>query len=138
MIIYFLTAIWHSVGQFCKLEGRSAANPPTVVAAIARRDRQTDARPFHRSCSACYACSANNKLIKHMQHVNSSRCTPRRILFDIIEGSRPVVVGAIDVAVLLCKQTLSTGAGLANYRHNDISRTLPPGHLTSPTSVPRN
>jgi len=32
--------------------GRSAANPPHAAAAVDRRDRQMDARPFHKPCSA--------------------------------------------------------------------------------------
>jgi len=38
----------------------SAANPPHAAAAVDRWDRQTDARPFRRPCSADYAGSVDN------------------------------------------------------------------------------
>ena len=51
---------------------RLAANPPTVVAAVDRRDRQkdgrTDARPLHRPCSAYCAGSVKNRHCKIVSH----------------------------------------------------------------------
>jgi len=45
-----------------RARGRSAANPPHTAAAVDRWDRRrrTDARPFHRPCSAYYAGRVNN------------------------------------------------------------------------------
>ena len=39
----------------------SAANLPATGAAVDRWDRRTDARPFHRLCSAYYAVSVKNE-----------------------------------------------------------------------------
>ena len=53
-----------AVDRYLLPAGHSAANLPTAVAAVDRRDRQTDgqtdARPLHRPCSAYYAVSVTN------------------------------------------------------------------------------
>jgi len=42
------------------VHGRSAANPPHTTAGVSRRDRQTDAQPFHKPCSAYNVGSIKN------------------------------------------------------------------------------
>jgi len=52
-----------AVDQYLLPAGRSAGNPPSTVAAVDRRGRQTerrtDIRPFYRPCCAYYAGSVN-------------------------------------------------------------------------------
>jgi len=63
------------VGRYRLYSRRSAANPPHAAAARSndRTDRRTDARPFHRPCSAYYASSVNKPtlhfIILHDTHL---------------------------------------------------------------------
>jgi len=51
-----------AVDRYVLRAERSAAKPPHAAAAVKRgTDRQTDARPLHRSCFAHYVGSANKQ-----------------------------------------------------------------------------
>jgi len=53
-------ACYRSIGPISCPHSARPANPPHASAAVDRWDRRTDARPFHRPCSAYYAGSVNN------------------------------------------------------------------------------
>jgi len=84
LLTYLLTYL--PVDRYLLPTGRSAANPPAVVAAVnqwdrptnGQTDRRTDARPLHRPCSAYYVGSVNTnrcntccKTVKKLSTYNS-------------------------------------------------------------------
>ena len=131
-----------AIDRYLLSAGRSAANPPQTAAAVDRWDRQTDAWPFHRPCSAYYADSVDNAAKINIQcryyrliclarcYVNEARYTARHLnlllwatakcLSDESKASHMTVQLRLVVKLCICRWWKHNSSIVADTRSNAL------------------